>query len=152
MPTLELLNVLSQVLDPDQFKVCFTESRGRWIFRGHSKEDYSLISYVGRADLEPPNGDRLAFEKSLFDMFCREARMYADPLPPSNWERLALAQHHSLPTRLQDWTDNPLVALYFAVREHCNGRFFAQSGNMKTAPRLGGFLRLGFLKKLRIRF
>ncbi len=67
-------------------------------------------------------------EKNLLQRFKRDAypivqRMLTD------WEAITLGQHHGLPTRLLDWTSNPLVALFNAVNdeknENKNGVIFA---------------------------
>jgi hypothetical protein len=37
--------------------------------------------------------------------------------PADKWDWYFLMQHHNVPTRLLDWTENSLVALFFAVHE-----------------------------------
>ncbi len=117
----------------------FSEARGRWIFRGHSDSSYKLIPSVGRA--MHTSRSRQKYETSLFDIFCREARGYLTAIPATKWEWLALAQHHGLPTRLLDWTHNPLVALYFVVEANrtSDGELFALHGVSKVSePTLKG--------------
>jgi hypothetical protein len=112
----------------------FAESRGRWIFRGHSCVEFELIPSVGRFSLASVS--RSKYENNLFETFCREARGYfnSSSLPANEWEWLSLAQHHGLPTRLLDWTHNPLVALYFAVCENpkIDGQLFALHSIRRT--------------------
>lgn len=111
----------------------FQAQRSRWVFRGHSNVAYALVPSVGRG--EHKSKSRAKYERSLFDMFCREARGHLTELPNNDWEWLALAQHHGLPTRLLDWTSNPLAALYFAVSADAanDGALFALFAKTKAS-------------------
>jgi hypothetical protein len=91
----------------------FKEPRGSWVFRGHSDISYQLIPTIGR--MEHTAKDRKTLEKTVFEEFCREARFYLTNLPTNDWDWLTLGRHHGLPTRLLDWTYNPLASIYFAV-------------------------------------
>ncbi len=107
------------------YRYYFAEARGHWIFRGHSNINYKLIPSVGRA--KHTSKSREKYERSVFDIFRREAHGFLAMVPTNEWEWLSLAQHHGLPTRLLDWTHNPLVALYFAVEANTetDGQIFA---------------------------
>lgn len=92
--------------------MAFIDSRThtRWVFRGCGSPSHELIPSVGRigsyTDLN---------EERVFRAFQRSAGSMIPARPESDWEWLAIAQHHGLPTRLLDWSTNPLVACFFAV-------------------------------------
>lgn len=87
----------------------------QWLFRGVRKVDYELIPSIFRIDIENTLTNWDDLEEYMLQLFKREARPFLDKMPQDDLELITLAQHHGLPTRLLDWSTNPLIALFFAI-------------------------------------
>jgi hypothetical protein len=87
------------------------------MFRGQS-QDWPLLPSIGRRhrNLKHYSNWRV-FELDLVERFAKYGRPLISPVPegPGSW--LLHAQHYGVPTRLLDWTTNPLKALFWAVED-----------------------------------
>lgn len=95
----------------------------QWIFRGQGNNEYDLIPSLFRINLQDTFTNWKDLEEYMLKVFIREARPYKEfhvEEKNNSLDLIALAQHHGLPTRLLDWTTNPLIALFFAVENYNN--------------------------------
>lgn len=80
-------------------------------FRGHSRRNWKLVPSLART------ARNLNAESALIKRFMQNAVPHIDTPLRDEWEWMFLMQHHRAFTRLLDWTESPLTALYFAVFE-----------------------------------
>ncbi len=116
-----------------------------FIYRGVTKEEFKLIPSIGRINLGVPNGSGNidTLESTMLRELKSRSLNYLSYVPANDWEWLVVAQHFGLPTRLLDWTSNPLVALYFACvdEEQSDGAVYMSSGlvelDLRNPPPIG---------------
>ena len=94
-------------------------TKSSWLpwFRGEEISDWSTALrpklYRTKHDLievlRQEQDLRLEFKR-------RGSQLVGESKPADHWERYFLMEHYGVPTRLLDWSDGALVALYFALK------------------------------------
>mgnify|MGYP001623869570 CR=1 FL=1 len=86
------------------------------LFRGQANVDYEILPSIARDRTSSVSISILNQERNLIEMAkYRMPDIFRENMSPI--EILALLQHHGIPTRLLDVTENALVALFFACNE-----------------------------------
>jgi hypothetical protein len=115
--TVEVASSLKQILEAIHALTAawrvHDEAIGRAIqteywFRGVDNNAYELLPGLYRSGVKRD-------EVTLVEHFRAKAPMYLENEPLDDWDWYFMVQHYGIPTRLLDWTENLVVALYFAV-------------------------------------
>lgn len=99
----------------------YIEDHGREaMFRGQGNANWRLLPSIARfaSALEDDDYDSISgLEDHLLDRFRILGVPFRDFRNLPIFEQLIHAQHYGLPTRLMDWSTNPLKALFFSVED-----------------------------------
>jgi hypothetical protein len=110
--TIETFEDYLRLIKQQKEKATSSKNEVDFLFRGQPF-DYPLIPKICRLCAK---GDLLETESLLLQEFKRtNPLLINEHRPMDEWDYLTLGQHFGLPTRLLDWSNNALTALWFAT-------------------------------------
>lgn len=123
------------------------DGRELW-YRGHRDQSWRLEASTFRLEKHRTG------ERAMLARFRQQAAAAGLQYAFDDWGWITFAQHHALPTRLLDWSQSPLVALFFACETgpdtdvtavEADGEFFVLDPNdlnVEAGDNDGGHPRL----------
>lgn len=99
-------------------------------YRGCGRSSYDLVPSLYRHPTIHGIEQLLELESKILDRFKQRSVPYLNRTIEGDLDYLFLMQHCGVPTRLLDWTENPFIALFFALT---SAPFVVSEGNCTFA-------------------
>ena len=106
------LNEFTQVIETN-----LAGNDGPLWYRGSEDADYKLVPSLYRHPTITVESKLLELEAQIIGRFRQRSIPYLTRSLDGIWEYLYFMQHFGVPSRLLDWTENPYIALYFALSQ-----------------------------------
>lgn len=112
---------MTKVLEPKSFSDLLeiiekfqAKSQASW-YRGCRDSAHKLLPSIMRQNPKKDFKEIHELEKEISSRFVQRSLPFVARPFMDEWDKLFFMQHYGVPTRLLDWTENPFVAIYFAM-------------------------------------